>query len=62
MKKEEIRIYWDEQGDYLEINFGEPVESYWEEIGEDIFMCRSEKTEEVKGYGIFFATDREISS
>ncbi len=59
MKKEDIRIHWDEQGDYLEINFKEPTKSYYEEVGDEILIRRDEKTGQVKGYSIFFATNRE---
>jgi len=59
MKKEDIDIYWDEEADFLEITFGEPTPSYYEDVGEGILISRDDKTNEVKGYAIFDAINRE---
>lgn len=46
-------IHWDAEGDFLEVRFGKPTPSYYEDKGEDIFERRDEKTGKVKGYAFF---------
>ena len=50
--KGKMNMYYDEEGDYLEIFAGEPVENYGEDIAEDITIFKDEKTDEVVGIGI----------
>ena len=50
--KGHIRVHYDEEGDFLEINIGKPSESYAEEIKPGIFVRRDEKTGEVKSISI----------
>lgn len=50
--KGKMRIYYDEEGDYLEIRIREPRENYGEEFSDDITIFRDEKTDEVVGIGI----------
>ena len=46
-------IYYDEEGDFLEISVGEPPEKeYTEEIEEGVFLTKDENTNETKGLGI----------
>lgn len=46
-------IYYDEEGDFLEITFGEPPEiEYTDEIEEGVFITRDEITGEVYSVGI----------
>lgn len=48
-----IDIYYDEEGDFLEITIVDtPAESYCEDITEDVFIRRDEYTHEVAGIGI----------
>ena len=59
---ETIDIYYDEQGDFLEVSFGLPPETeYTEDIEEGIFVTKDRKTDEVKSVGIlsFKARARE---
>ena len=46
-------IHWDSEGDFLEIRFGKPTLSYYEDKGKDVFERRDEKTGKVKGYAFF---------
>ena len=39
-----MRIYYDEEGDFLEIMAGEPRENYGEHITKDIVIFKDEKT------------------
>ena len=48
-----MRVYYDEEGDFLEISIGKPAKSYAEEVKPGIFIRIDEKTEEVKSIGIF---------
>ncbi len=46
-------IYYDEDGDFLEITFGEPPEvEYTNEIEEGVFITRNESNEEVYSIGL----------
>ena len=46
-------VYYDEEGDFLEISVGEPPEKeYTEEIEEGVFLTKDEDTNEIKGLGI----------
>ncbi len=48
-----MRIYYDEEADFLEIFFGKPARTYAEETKHGIFIMKDEKTSEVKGLSIF---------
>ena len=46
-------IYYDKEGDFLEITFGEPpAKEYADEIEEGVFITKSEDTNEIYGIGI----------
>ncbi len=48
-----LNIYYDEEGDFLEITIANPPkESYCEDINEDVFVRKDENTGEVVGIGI----------
>ena len=47
-----MRVYYDEEGDFLEISAGKPVRCYATEIEPGVFLRKDEKTEEVKSIGI----------
>jgi len=51
--KGQMRIYYDEEGDYLEIRIDSPRESYGEHITDDIVIFKDEKTDEALGVGVF---------
>jgi len=54
MKKyNNLRVYYDKEADLLEIMIGEPSGCYFEEIADDIFEGRNEKTNELRGFKIF---------
>lgn len=48
-----LEIYYDLEDDRLEIQIGERTETYFDEIGDDLFESHDEKTGELKGYIIF---------
>ena len=50
--KGKMNIYYDEEGDYLEIFIEGQSPTYGEEIGDDITLLTSEKTGEVVGISI----------
>jgi hypothetical protein len=50
--KGKMRVYYDEEGDFLEISIGEPTECYAEEIEPGIFLRIDKKTGEAKSIGI----------
>lgn len=60
--KEKMFIHFDPEGDFLEVRFGKPTASYYEDLGDDIFERRDEKTNHVKGYAIFNVIKRQVKS
>jgi hypothetical protein len=52
--KESIDIYYDEEGDYLEVSFGAPPEKeYTEDLSfDEVLITRDESTNAVKSIGI----------
>jgi len=53
-----MRIYYDREGDFLEISVGSPVKCYAEEIEPGIFVRKDEKTNEIKSIGIIGFKER----
>lgn len=51
--KNKLFVHYDDESDFLELRIGEPTESYYNDVGNDIFERRDEKTDEVKGLAIF---------
>jgi len=48
-----IDIYYDVEGDFLELTImNPPKESYCEDVNEDVFLRKDEDTHEVIGLGI----------
>ena len=50
--KGKMRVYYDEEGDFLEISVGKPSECYASEIQPGVFLRIDKKSEEVKSVGI----------
>ena len=48
-----MHLYYDAEGDYLELRFGDPTESYYEKLAPDTYVRLDKKTKEKKGYAIF---------
>ena len=57
--KEKMFVHYDAEGDFLEIRFGKPTESYYEDIGDDIFKRIDEKNKKVRGYAFFNVKKRQ---
>ncbi len=53
MNKKNLDIYYDTEADILEIFIGEPTACYFDEIDNDLFEGKDEKTNELKGFKIF---------
>ena len=63
---EKLNIHYDEEGDLLEIQIGEPSEAYYEKISDGVFERIDEKTGEIKGIAVFSfkkrtSEDKEIN-
>jgi len=53
MNGETYDIYYDSEGDFLEVSFGEaPETEYTEDFDEGIFITKDAKTHEIKSVGI----------
>ncbi len=50
--KGNMRIYYDEEGDYLEIRVGNPSPNYGEDMDDDITLFKDEENDEIVGIGI----------
>jgi len=48
-----MSLHWDQEGDFLEVRFGKPTPSYYEDLGDDVFERRDEETGKVKGFAFF---------
>jgi len=51
--KDKLNIYYDEEGDFLELQVGKPREGYYEEISNGVFERKDRKTNDVIGIAIF---------
>jgi hypothetical protein len=51
--KEEMNIYYDEEGDFLEITTGDITNSYFDNLGNGLFRVIDKTTKEIKGIAIF---------
>ncbi len=56
--KNELNIYYDEEGDYLEINIGDYTEDYFKEIDSEVAEIINRKTNEVIGISIMAFKER----
>lgn len=56
-----MSIHYDPEGDYLEVRFGKPSPAFFENRGDDIFIRKDRKTNEVKGYAIFNVKKRALA-
>lgn len=56
-----MRIYYDEEGDYLTIFIGESKPNYGEEIDDDITIFRDQISNEVVGIGVLNFKERAKS-
>ena len=56
--KGKLSIYYDDEGDYLEIFIEGNSRTYGEDVGKDITLFKSEETDEVIGIGILNFKDR----
>ncbi|MFQ5531690.1 MAG: DUF2283 domain-containing protein [Candidatus Nanoarchaeia archaeon] len=57
----EMRIYYDEEGDYLTIFIGDSKPNYGEDIAEDVTLFKDNETNEVIGIGILNFRERAKS-
>ena len=58
--KGNLHVYYDEEGDFLELQVGEPRKGYFEEIKDGIFERKDQKTDEVIGVAIFNVKKRSL--
>ena len=49
---EELSVYYDEEGDLLEIRVGKPTIAHMKNLGNDVFQRVDEKTGEIRGFSI----------
>jgi hypothetical protein len=49
---ENMNIYYDEEGDFLEITAGDISNCYFDNVGEGVFRIIDKSTKEIKGIAI----------
>jgi len=59
---QKMQIHWDAAGDFLEVRFGKPTPSYYDDLGNDIFERHDNATGEVKCYAFFNVQKRKQKS
>ncbi|MBI2631756.1 DUF2283 domain-containing protein [Candidatus Pacearchaeota archaeon] len=59
MENNTYEISYNEEGDFLEIFFGEPTKCYTEEPEQGIFIRKDQKTNEIKSIGILSFKKRQ---
>lgn len=50
--KGNLSIYYDEEGDFLELNIGRHSEGYFKNLGDGVFQRVDKKTKEITGIAI----------
>ena len=51
--KDKLSIHYDEEADFLELRIGKPTPSIYDDMGNDIFQRKDEKTGKIKGFAVF---------
>lgn len=59
--KGKLNLYYDDEGDYLEVTVGEPEAIYGEELGNGVTLMRDEESDEVVGVTILRFRERSKS-
>jgi len=57
LEKESLRVWFDPEGDLLEVEVGKPRKGFFRDIGDDVFLRVDEKGN-VLGFAILNATKR----
>jgi len=57
----QMRVYYDEEGDYLTIFIGDSMPNYGEDITEDVTIFKDNETNEIIGIGILNFRERSKS-
>jgi hypothetical protein len=50
--KKNLRIWYDKEGDFLEVTIGKPVKGYYDSLGKECFVRRNQRTGQVIGFAI----------
>ena len=58
--KGNLHLYYDEEGDFLELQVGEPREGYFEELQDGIFERKDRQTNEMIGIAVFNVKKRSF--
>lgn len=59
MKKQKISIWYNEEGDYLEINLKKSKNTHFNEIKKDFVEIIDEETSKIIGYAVFNFTKKK---
>lgn len=56
-----MKIHYDEEGDFLELHIGKPAKGFFKDVGNDIFERVDEETNKVVGIAIFNFKKRVVA-
>ena len=57
MEKESLRVWFDPEGDLLEVEVGKPRKGFFKDLGDDVFL-RVDQKGNVLGFAVLNATKR----
>jgi len=57
MEKEPLRVWFDPEGDLLEVELGKPKKGFFKDMGDDVFL-RVDMKRNVLGFAILNSTKR----
>jgi uncharacterized protein YuzE len=57
MEKKPVKVWFDPEGDLLEVELGKPKKGFFKDVGDDVFL-RVDQKGNVIGFAIFNATKR----
>ena len=58
--KDKMYLYYDEEGDFLEINIGEYTKGYFRDVGDGLSERKDEKTGKITGVAIMSFRKRTL--
>lgn len=59
MTNDQLHLWYDKEGDFLEIRIGKPVRGIYQPVGNECFERVDKKTGKVVGFAVFNFTKRQ---
>ncbi len=58
MTKNRLKLWYDKEGDFLELIIGKPVKGYYRPLGNECYERVNKKTGKIVGFAVFNFTKR----